>query len=354
VWNSLNETADEDLPPERTTAEILDDMDASPELRKAAEEGTLFSEDYEGSEIERANYVFEVGKEKGARVAYAAAKNYDDIEPIVDPGSAAEKGLVEALTGKETGASMVETAALLYKINKNSEANTGRKMFGNPFALAFHKITDFEYVETDFRGVPVDYDTWDWTTRKIYDDWLEEQGQKSVKERKEEHQKSVDSHEMESTGMYYDWETGEFVDTPPASVDTAPSGGSENILQYTEDPFAMPTSIVDGVFNGAVAGMQILTAPYFYRGGGGGNPYDFPAPTSSTDIATLVAAIQGIQQAYNPDAIAAAVESAIIRGMSGVTIEQGNVVLNTGSLVGTLTPILNQKFGALLGRASRG
>lgn len=88
--------------------------------------------------------------------------------------------------------------------------------------------------------------------------------------------------------------------------------------------------------------------------GGGGNPYDFPAPTSSADTATLIAAIQGLAQAYNPDAIAAAVEGAIIRGMSGVTIEQGNVVLNTGSLVGTLTPILNQKFGALLGRASRG
>lgn len=88
--------------------------------------------------------------------------------------------------------------------------------------------------------------------------------------------------------------------------------------------------------------------------GSGGNPYDFPAPISSAVNTALIAALQGITQAYNPDAIAAAVESAIIRGMSGVTIEQGNVVLNTGSLVGTLTPILNQKFGALLGRASRG
>lgn len=93
---------------------------------------------------------------------------------------------------------------------------------------------------------------------------------------------------------------------------------------------------------------------YNSGGGGGGKPYDFPAPISSAVNTALIAALQGIAQAYNPDVIAAAVEEAIIRGMSGVTIEQGNVVLSTGGLVGTLTPILNQKFGTLMGRAARG
>lgn len=431
VWNSLNETADADLPPERTTQEILEDIGASQATKDAAENGTMFSDDYSGDEIDRINYVIETAKEKGSRVAYAVAKSYDDIAPIIDPMGTATANFVASVTGKEKSTSMVELAAMAYSTDKKFEDQTGRGLWANPFVLAWHKLTDFSNVDTDEAGVPIDYWDWDLQTVSEYNDWREKRGLERLPYTKEEYEKQspyaydpenlpskttkkakdelaarlvaalavaeqvgkTKNHKTVSDLSAFLGETSmDFLGWPDVvrkEMETmwdkyrgaAAKGKNVDITDYmwnaydagweytsqrydtSEDAYGNMALLM---LVRAMEHMQSLpldmenlpdewfTSPYGSSGGGGSNPYDFPAPTSSADTATLIAAIQGLAQAYNPDAIAAAVESAIIRGMSGVTIEQGNVVLNTGSLVGTLTPILNQRFGALMGRASRG
>lgn len=384
VWTQVNEAADEDLPPEKTPTAILDEMAASEELRDAVENGKpIIGKESSVPTFEAVEYGVRSAAETGGRVAYGAGKialeNIDVIGAVTDPVGAIQRDSLSNAVGsdtKTTTENLLSLGLAMYRYNKYAESVGGKKYtLKNALRDMYYGLIGLELPEITKHPTP-------------YEILGDAKSQFDGAAGADAYDADQEAFLLESrysllglpdgvvSDMQAMWDAYRAAKQGGYEFDA--SGYEQRIYsglhpfygQYTDDDNVVKEQ-ADLNLATLLEYMSRLSPysedlpanwfvydhaddPWYNPGGGGGNPYDFPAPTSSTDIATLVAAIQGLAQAYNPDAIAAAVESAIIRGMSGVTIEQGNVVLNTGSLVGTLTPILNQKFGALLGRASRG
>lgn len=384
---------EDDLPSEETTTQnILDGMDASPELRAAAEKaegtgGVIVLDDYEGSKAELLEYTLVQYGEALKRKNYGNAKyvsdNWGMFGSFFDrSGSVAALG-ASAITGedvKSNSGRALELGLQLFALNEQVKAKTGENLFGFSFGDWYREhilgLTPFKSTLPDLAE----------ERDKARESLIGTSGMDTYDTDQEafllESRYSLlgmpDGVVAEMQAM---WDAYRAAKLGGYGFDTSDyerriyNGLYPFYGQYIDDGDPIKDQVVKDQVNLDLATLLEYMArlsphsedlpanwfvydhaddPWYNPGGGGGNPYDFPAPTSSADTATLIAAIQGLAQAYNPDAIAAAVEGAIIRGMSGVTIEQGNVVLNTGSLVGTLTPILNQRFGALMGRAARG